>query len=160
MPNRAGALHNMERASTRRKMSNLATINPINAPDDTVPPVQLDEFEDYIARCGYCKIQNVSVMEQFLIRAAKHFHKLNQEYQSALAADTEFPRQRMNVWGFLHEQFSTEYADLRIFFSETDDYYNQSPEERKRLHCVADALLRSAKDVQNIQRAESYGGRN
>lgn len=121
------------------------------------PPQDNDAFDAYMANEHFHKIERVEVMEDFLLRAARRFHVLDVEQSAAINADETLPAVKQKAWEFLYDQFSNSMSDLRMFFSETDDYYEQSPEERKRLNAVADALVCSAKDVTKIEQAERLG---
>lgn len=121
------------------------------------PPRDDDAFDIYLANEGFHKIQRVAVMEQFLLRAAKRFHALDKELGVALETDDLLPDMKQKAWAFLSEQFSTSTSDLRMFFSETDNWSEQTPEECKRLNAVADALICSARDQSKIDYAESLG---
>ncbi len=121
------------------------------------PPQDDDAFDAYVANEHFHKIDSVEVMEDFLLRAARRYQVLDAEQSAAVNADQTLPDVKQKAWAFLYDQFSNSMSDLRMFFSETDDYYEQSPEERKRLNAVADALVCSAKDVTKIEQAERLG---
>lgn len=121
------------------------------------PPQDDDAFDAYVANEHFHKIDRVEVMEDFLLRAARRYQVLDAEQSAAVNADQTLPDVKQKAWAFLYDQFSNSMSDLRMFFSETDDYYEQSPEERKRLNAVADALVCSAKDVTKIEQAERLG---
>lgn len=121
------------------------------------PPQDDDAFDAYMANEHFHKIERVEVMEDFLLRAAHRFHVLDAEQSAAINADQTLPAVKQKAWEFLYDQFSNSMSDLRMFFSETDDYYDQSPEERKRLNVVADLLVNSAKDASKIEQAERLG---
>jgi hypothetical protein len=121
------------------------------------PPQDNDAFDAYMANEHFHKIERVEVMEDFLLRAARRFHVLDAEQSAAINADQTLPAVKQKAWEFLYDQFSNSMSDLRMFFSETDDYHDQSPEERKRLNAVADLLVNSAKDASKIEQAERLG---
>lgn len=117
-------------------------------------PQDDDAFDAYVASEQFREIQRVEVMEVFLLRAARRFHVLDEEHSAATDTDQALPDVKQRAWAFLYDQFGMSMSDLRMFFSETDDYYDQSPAERKRLNAVADALVCSAKNVSKIGQAE------
>lgn len=119
------------------------------------PPQDEDEFDAYVANDGFQKIKNVAVMEQFLLRAARRFHVLNAEMAAAINSDQKLPLVKQEAWETLYFNFVTPYSDLRMFFSETEDFYEQTPEERNRLNAVAEALVCSGKDASKIDYAET-----
>lgn len=121
------------------------------------PPQDDDAFDAYMANEHFHKIVRVEVMEDFLLRAAHRFHVLDAEQSAAINADQTLPAVKQKAWEFLYDQFSNSMSDLRMFFSETDDYHDQLPEERKRLNAVADLLVNSAKDASKIEQAERLG---
>lgn len=111
------------------------------------------ELDAYIAAEGFQAICRVAEMEDFLIRAAKRYHELHKEVMSDEEDDPICPT-KMKVWGILAEQFTMSCSDLRVFFSETEDYYDQPREERRRLMAIADELVCSGNDAGKIERAE------
>lgn len=102
-------------------------------------------FDAYMVEEGFLKIQRVAVMETFLLGAARRLHVLEAE-EAALGLDESLPPVKERAIAFLREQFSVAISDLSMVFSETDDYYEQSSSERKRLNNVADLLVCSARD--------------
>ncbi|TXI24253.1 MAG: hypothetical protein E6Q67_03270 [Roseateles sp.] len=118
------------------------------------PPLDDDAFDAYVASERYQMIERVAVMESFLLRAARRLHALDAEQSAAINADEALPDTKQKAWAFLYDQFGTSTADLRMFFSETADFPDQSPQERERLAAVADALVGSARDASKIARAE------
>ena len=110
------------------------------------------EFDAYIAAEGYHAISRVAEMEDFLLRAAKRYHELHREIMSD-DDDTISPT-KMKAWSILSDQFTMSCSDLRVFFSETEDYYDQPREERRRLMAIADELVCSGNDAGKIERAE------
>lgn len=122
--------------------------------DNSKPPQDDAAFDAYIANEYFTKIWRVGVMEQFLLRAAKRYHVLDKELRAAINAHQDYPEVKTKAWSFLAEQFTNESSDLRMFFSEMRDFEPQSPQVRKRVFAVADALLCSAKDVTKIADAE------
>ena len=128
-------------------MTTIGTHSTIGMLDD-------DAFDAYIANEQFHKIQRVEMMAEFLLRAARRFHILDAEQSAAVNADQMLPDMKQKAWEFLYDQFCNSISDLKMFFSETDDYWEQSPEERKRLNAVADALVCSGKDASKIAQAE------
>lgn len=118
---------------------------------------QGDALDIYVVNEQFQEIQHVAVMETFLLQAARRLHVLNASFVAATEADCELPMIQQKAWEVLRDQFDNPAADLRMFFSETDDYHDQSPEERKRLNAVADLLVNSAKDASKIEQAERLG---
>jgi len=111
---------------------------------DSEPPVDEKDFDGYVAREGWHKIEDVATMERFLRRAAGRYHALD----AAWTADCEqlTPTQQ-RAWSILEGQFVGEGSDLRMFFSETSDFYDQPQTERKRLMSFADNLVNSGRDA-------------
>jgi hypothetical protein len=127
---------------------------------ETVPPMDDDAFDAYVAEEHFQCIERVAVMEQFLIRAARRYHALvSQQLHLSDDADPAVAL-KLKARDFLREQFGPAYSDLRMFFSETDDFPDQPVEERKRLMAVAEALQCSALNASKIDAAELIGGAN
>ena len=110
------------------------------------------ELDAYIAAEGYQNICRVAEMEAFLFRAAKRYHELHREVMSD-EEDSVSPT-KIAAWSILSDQFTMGCSDLRMFFTETEDYYDQPREERRRLMAIADELVCCGKDAGKIERAE------
>lgn len=121
---------------------------------NTVLPESDEAFDAYIVGEGFHAINRVQVMEHFLLRAARRVHVLDAEKFAATMADESLGEVKEKAWRFLYEQFATPSSDLRMFFIETADFYDQSLEERRRLVTLADALVGSAKDASQLTQAE------
>ncbi|WP_199028455.1 hypothetical protein [Ralstonia sp. ASV6] len=117
-------------------------------------PKDDEAFDAYVANESFAGIQRVAVMEQFLLRAARRFHVLERESRVAVENDQVLPDVKQKAWAFLYDQFMLTTADLRMFFSETDDFHGQSREVVSRLNTVADVLVCSGKDVAKIEYVE------
>lgn len=121
-------------------------------------PSDDEAFDAYIDARQFNSITDFGVMQQFLIRAARRYHALRAEWLAALDADDDIPFAMSDVkcraYEFCCDQFENVTSDLRMFFSETDGFWDLSPAERSRLYAIADALVCSAKDVAKIDQAE------
>jgi hypothetical protein len=120
-----------------------------------------DDFDAYVANEGYQQVQSVATMEVFLLRAANRFHTLDQDRSKLLDDDEAFdawPKDKHKAWANLTDQFCDSTSDLRMFFSETPDYYEHSAAERKRLTAFAEALVNSGKDADRIKQAQAKYG--
>ena len=108
-------------------------------------PVCDDEFDSFVATESFNGIQHVALMKKFLLRAANRFHALDTEWR-AMEGENDLPKIKMRAWAFLADQFTDKCADLSMFFRETDDFYEQSVQERLRLVKLANALVYSGRD--------------
>lgn len=117
-------------------------------------PRDRDHFDWYVARERFDAIENVSVMQDFLVRAAYRFHELGAQIEALLQQDLAVPFITDQAYFFLREQFLNPGADLMMFFSETKDYPSQSAQEKRRLASVAQTLVGSGWDASKIDAAK------
>ena len=111
-------------------------------------------FDAYVAEERFVSITRVTQMKEFMLRAARRLHSLDAEISTGLEDNTLPSSVKQRAWEVLREQFAMPGADLRVFFSETEDYQAQPSEVRRGLLAFADALVGSAKDARKIDRAE------
>lgn len=105
--------------------------------------INTPEFDAYVATEGWHKIQDVVSMEKFLRQAVDRFREFTR------LPDQDFENKSLmqqRAWCVLEEQFVGELPDLRMFFTETPDFYDLPRDERKRLLAFADALVNSGRD--------------
>lgn len=120
-------------------------------------PEDDDAFDAFIGAEQYRQIQHVNAMESFLLRAARRFYVLDADQNRAASSGLTLPLQKQKAWEFCHWNFGMPFSDLRMFFSETEDFYSQTTSERRRLYAVADILVGSAKDKARIDQAAALG---
>jgi hypothetical protein len=144
----------VERMYTTRDVQG-ELVHPRPESDLGEPPLSDDAFDSYIANEGFHEIVRVEVMETFLLRAARRYHVLDTEQSEAINADQTVPGIKQKAWSFLHDQFSVPNSDLRMFFSETDDFWEHNAPERKRLYQIADLLTNSGRDPARIDVAQA-----
>lgn len=97
----------------------------------------LAKFDAYVAREGFVEIDSCADMHQFLMAAQARFQVLN-ELPSKLEGD------QMKAWQILSAQFDDPNADLRIFFTEIDEFHALEASRRRELVDFADGLVAKA----------------
>jgi hypothetical protein len=98
-----------------------------------------DELDEFVVREGWYEIRDTRTMERFLLAASRRFQTLNAAPDHVLWAEDSLTLQG-KAWHALHEQFVPTTNDLRVFFTECDDFHDLAKEERRRLLELADAL--------------------
>jgi hypothetical protein len=122
-------------------------LTPSRRQDSNPFGITPEELDGFVVREGWHQIRDTRTMERFLCAALMRFRALN-----ALPADVlwanDSPTLQGTAWNALHDQFVPRANDLRMFFTECDDFHNLTKEERKRLLKLADVMTGSGnKDV-------------
>lgn len=106
-----------------------------------------ERLDDFIAHERWHEIADAASMESLLIRALNRFRTLDTKPLDELS-----PIQA-RAFDVLHAQFVGDLPDLRMFFTECDDFWDLPKHQRRQYLDLADALQNSGKDQRKYEAA-------